>query len=165
DIQAEQHERVRQNVQEIRLGEQPFEMLEADPFAAANALERLIILEGNDETVHRNVFENQEIQQPRKDHDVQPFVLVHPLEQTALRAWLPPRCPRLHDRFLHAHSSLPRSWPGGLPARRLRRQPLWTRSAANGDYFLYAALNSSMILSPPRFFQSSTAFSNPARSM
>ncbi|MNW47504.1 hypothetical protein D3C74_248360 [compost metagenome] len=61
-VQRKQDHRVFQNDHKIRLGKQPSEMLQTDPFAASDAVIRLIILKGNDQPVHREILEDDEIQ-------------------------------------------------------------------------------------------------------
>ena len=58
-------------VEEILTAEQPFKVLQSDPFAARDAQLRFVVLERRDPEIHRVIIEEKNIQEHRHGHDQQ----------------------------------------------------------------------------------------------
>src|SRR5690606_37044188 len=59
---------ISEDIGEIRTLEHLLEMFETDPWAARDALEHLVILEGDDSPVHGEITENGEVDDTGDDH-------------------------------------------------------------------------------------------------
>jgi hypothetical protein len=78
DLQQRQLQRVHHRVRDIRVRQQPGEVVEPDPGAAAEAEERRVVLEGGDVADHRDVREDHEEDQSGQHEQIHPPVLPGP---------------------------------------------------------------------------------------
>ena len=70
-----EHQRVSDQTIEVIGAEKCVEVLEADPGTSSNAFDRLVIFESDLHAVHRQVIEQENVDQSRQDEDIQPAIV------------------------------------------------------------------------------------------
>ena len=83
-----QHDRVLHHVPEVGVGDELLELFEPHPLAAPDALDRVVLLKGDDEPHHGSVLENYKVEHRKQQQQVQVTAFIDTLadlSRTGLR--------------------------------------------------------------------------------